>query len=177
MAEFRFQQPFNSFAETLAGLPSAASATFRAESRQVDGLHSRVTIRDFTVDVDEPSSLAGTDRGPNPVELALAALATCQEITYRLYADALGIRVDGISISLEGDLDLRGFFSVDPSVRPGFTAIRGTINIQSPEGPEAIARLRETVDRACPVLDLLSNPTPVSLEVALRESPDREAAA
>lgn len=176
MAAFQYQGPFRSFAANLAAEPTAANATFRVESRQVGGLHSQVALRDFTLDVDEPPSLAGTDKGPNPVELALAALATCQEITYRLYADALGIRLDGISIRLEGDLDLRGFFSVDPSVRPGFGAIRGTVNIDSPESPETLARLKETVDRYCPVLDLLSNPTPVHLELAPPPSADEAVA-
>ncbi len=109
------------------------------------GPHSQVSIRDFTLDVDEPPSLAGSDQGPNPVELALASLATCQQITYRLYADALGVRIDHVSVSLEGDLDLRGFFSVDPGIRPGFAAIRGTIDIDSPESPETITRLTATM--------------------------------
>ena len=165
MADFAFKQPFDAFSQLLRTSPEAGNATFRASSRQLDGLHSQVSIRDFTLNIDEPPSLAGTDKGPNPVELALASLATCQEITYRLYADALGIRIDGISVSLEGDLDLRGFFSVDQAVRPGFGAIRGTVEIDSPESPETIDRLKRTVDRYCPVLDLLSNPTPVSLDV------------
>lgn len=107
MTDFRFQQPFEVFTESLRTSPAAANTTFRASSRQVEGLHSQVRIRDFTLEVDEPPSLAGSDRGPNPVELALASLATCREITYRLYADALGIRIDRVSVSLEGDLDLR----------------------------------------------------------------------
>ena len=176
MTDFRFQQPFEAFSELLRTSPHAAHATFHAASRQLDGLHSQVSIRDFTLEVDEPPSLAGSNRGPNPVELALAALATCQEITYRLYADALGIRVDGVAVTLEGELDLRGFFSVDPDARPGFSAIRGTVAIDSPEGPETIGRLKATVDRYCPVLDLLSNPTPVELELVRSVGEDADAA-
>src|SRR6185295_10054043 len=96
-----------------------AIATFSADSRQVEGLRSETKIRQFSLTVDEPATLGGTDTGPNPVELVLAALATCQEITYRAYATALGIPLESVSVKLEGALDLRGFFAVKDDVRAG----------------------------------------------------------
>jgi uncharacterized OsmC-like protein len=150
----------------LAAAPAAAAnVTFRVASRQSAGLRSDARIRQFEVGVDEPPALGGTDTAPNPVEYALLALATCQEITYRLHADHLGIPLDGVAVSLEGDLDLRGFFGVDHSVRPGFTAIRGTVTLESPAPESELQRLKDHVDAHCPVLDLLSNPTPLALEL------------
>src|SRR5580658_7522060 len=96
--------------------PDHAIAIFSADSRQVEGLRSEAKIRQFSLTVDEPTSLGGTDTGPNPVELVLAALATCQEITYRAYATALGIPLESVSVKLEGALDLRGFFAVKDGV-------------------------------------------------------------
>ncbi len=159
----------------LAASPSSALATFRVDSRQEVGLLSRVSVRWFEIAVDEPPTLGGTDRAPNPVEYALVALATCQEITYRLHADALGIPLDGVAVSLEGDIDLRGFFGVDHTVRPGFQRIRGTVTLDSPASEAELTRLQAHVDAHCPVLDLLSNPTPLQLE--LRARPADEAAA
>lgn len=98
--------------------PHHADAVFAVDSRQVEGLRSETKIRQFSVTVDEPSGLGGTDAGPNPVELVLAALATCQEITYRAYATALGIPLDSVSVKLQGSLDLRGFFAVKDDI-PG----------------------------------------------------------
>ncbi len=155
--------------------PESAKATFRSSSRLVEGFRSSVTLRDHTITVDEPQSLGGTDAGPNPVELILGALGSCQEITYRAYAAALGIPLKEVRVEIEGDIDLRGFFAVDDDVRPGYGAIRGTVHLVSDAPAEDIARLREIVDAHCPVLDIMSNPVPVALEVV--QEKESEAAA
>jgi putative redox protein len=145
--------------------PEHANATFAADSRQVDGLRSETKIRQFSLTIDEPPNLGGTDTGPNPVELVLAALATCQEITYRAYATALGIPLEGVSVKLEGALDLRGFFAVKDGVRAGFNDVRGTVHLQSTASLADLAKLKEVVDAHCPVLDILRAPVPVDLKL------------
>lgn len=166
MTDFAFAPLVGATRSALAVAPDGGTiVTFRADSRQVAGLRSDVRIRDFEIAVDEPPSLGGADTAPNPVEYAQAALATCQEITYRLHADHLGIPLAAVAVSLEGDIDLRGFFAVDESIRPGFQAIRGTVTLESSAAPEELERLRAHVDAHCPVLDLLSNPTPLALEL------------
>jgi len=166
VSSFTFGAVVGANAAGIVADPSAAIARYRVESRQESGLRSRVRVRGFTFDVDEPATLAGTDTAPSPVEYALAALATCQEITYRLHADHLGIAIDAVAVTLEGDLDLRGFFAVDDDVRPGFTAIRGTVTLESPAPRSELERLKAHVDAHCPVFDLLSNPTPLTLTLA-----------
>lgn len=161
-----YQSLFIANQQALAAQPEKAIVKFSVESRGEDGLHRKVRIREFTVDVDEPLGLGGSDKAASPVELALAALATCQEITYRLHAAALGIPLRDVSVQLQGTLDLRGFFSVDPEVRPGFTDIQGTVKFDSSASQDALKALKESVDRHCPVLDLFRNPTPVSIAIA-----------
>jgi putative redox protein len=145
--------------------PEHANTTFAADSRQVDGLRSETKIRQFSLTIDEPASLGGTDTGPNPVELVLAALATCQEITYRAYATALGIPLEGVSVKLEGALDLRGFFAVQDGVRAGFNDVHGTVHLKSSAPLAELAKLKEVVDAHCPVLDILRAPVPVELKL------------
>ncbi len=142
-----------------------AIATFAANSRQVEGLRSETKIRQFSVTVDEPPTLGGTDTGPNPVELVLAALATCQEITYRAYATALGIPLESVAVKLEGTLDLRGFFAVKDGVRAGFNDVHGVVNLKSSAPAAELAKLKEVVDAHCPVLDILRAPVPVHIRL------------
>jgi putative redox protein len=99
------------------------------------------------------------------VELVLAALATCQEITYRAYATALGIPLESVSVKLDGALDLRGFFAVDDKVRPGFTGVQGTVTLKSSGTKAQLAKLKQVVDAHCPVLDILRAPVPVQLDL------------
>ena len=147
--------------------PNAAKATFRSSSRLTEGFRSEVSIRQHRLAADEPPALGGADSAPNPVELILAALGTCQEITYRAYATALGIPLDSVSVELAGDIDLRGFFAVDDSVRSGYQNIRGTVNIVSSASEAELQTLRAVVDAHCPVLDILTNKVPVSLSLSI----------
>ena len=155
--------------------PDAAKATLTSSSRLVEGFRSNAKLRDHTITIDEPEALGGTDAGPNPVELILAALGSCQEITYRAYATALDIPLAEVRVEIEGDIDLRGFFAVDESVRAGYSAIRGTVHLVS-DAPDAdIAKLREVVNAHCPVLDIMSNPVPVALDVVHEKARDAAA--
>jgi len=160
-----FKKLFDESQAAFRAQPETAAVVFSTESRLISGFKSSIEARQFRFFADEPETLGGKDTAPNPVEYLLAALATCQEVTYRLYADALGIPVDGISISLDGDIDLRGFLDAADDVRPGFLGINGTVTIDSPASEADIARLKAVVDRHCPVLDSLTNPTPVTLAI------------
>jgi uncharacterized OsmC-like protein len=126
-----------------------------------------VHARGHSLTVDEPPILGGSDLGANPVEHALIALASCQAITYRFWAVKLGIELDGLDVVAEGDLDVRGFFGFDDSVRPGFTAIRLKVTPRGPEPAERYQQLADAVDAHCPVLDLFSHVTPIERTVAV----------
>ena len=96
----KFKKLFDDSRAGFREQPETAAVVSSTESRLIHGFRSSIEARQFRFFADEPEALGGADSAPNPVEYLLAALATCQEVTYRLYADALGIPVDGISISL-----------------------------------------------------------------------------
>ncbi len=136
-------------------------ATFAADTALVEGYRTEARIREFGLTADEPPTIGGTDAGPSPVELVLAALGTCQEIVYATYARVLGVPLDAVTVHAEGRVDLRGFFGV-ADVPAGFQDVSFAVDIASPAPPEAVARLVEAVNAHCPVLDILRQPLPVA---------------
>jgi uncharacterized OsmC-like protein len=147
--------------------PSRARVVFKVGGELTGTTEVGLRARDHAITVDEPPSLGGQDAAANPVEYALAAIASCQAITYRFWADKLGIALDGVQVVAEGDLDVNGFFGFDDAVRPGFTEVRLEVRPSGLESPERYQELAEAVDAHCPVLDLFSNPTPVTRKVAV----------
>lgn len=145
--------------------PAKARVEVSADSHLVAEFLSRVKVRDFEVVVDQPEQFGGSDQGPRPSEYVLAALAACHEVTYRLYADALDIPLDEISVSVTGVSDARGFLSPDHTIRPGFQEIHGVITVVSTVSEAQIRRLQEMVNKQCPVLDDLRSPIPVHMRV------------
>ena len=145
----------------LGSAPEPPIATFAVDTSLADGYRTNVTIRDFDFLVDEPESIGGTDTGPTPVELVLAALGTCQEIVYATYARVHGIPLDGVRVQAEGRLDLRGFFGV-ADVPAGFQDVSFTVDVDSPASPEVISALVAEVNARCPVLDILRQPVQVT---------------
>ncbi|WP_410211071.1 OsmC family protein [Aquirhabdus sp.] len=147
---------------TLSKNPNAAKATFDASHALVGVTEVSVRVgsgHKFTI--DEPEVLGGQNHGANPVEHALAALGSCQAITYRIWATKLGIQINKVEVSVEGDIDLRGFFGVDENVRPGFNAIRIQVRLSGPETQDRYAKLTAAVNAHCPVLDLFANQVPI----------------
>lgn len=151
--------------EILRNRPEKTRVEVTAESQLVEAFRSHVKVRDFEVIVDQPDNMESTDRGPRPSEYVLAALAACHEVTYRLYADAMDIALAGVAVKVTGVSDAKGFFSVDEVTPAGFSEIYGTIAIDSSASDDDIERLRQTVNRHCPVLDDLTRAVNVDLKI------------
>lgn len=156
-------------ADALAAEPARAVVVFGADATGHDAVASTITLGGYRVEVDEPPTLGGADTAPNPVQYYLASLLSCQIVTYRFWADRLGVRIDRITAVAEGDLDVRGFFGLDDTVRPGFTEVRVNVDIAGPDDAERYRELHQAVDEHCPVLDLTANPTPVVTTLSVVE--------
>ena len=136
-----------------------AIMTFRAESTLKGGLSVESTAGKFTVLMDEPETLRGTDTGMNPVEMLLCSLGACQCIVARLFAKARKIDLEDFRVELEGDLDTDGFLRGQEGVRPGLKEIRYTMHIKTSVPMEQAEHFAAFIKARCPVSDVIINGT------------------
>jgi uncharacterized OsmC-like protein len=167
----------NKLMETIRAIqnrPELANFQFRVTNRWVDGGHNQIQVQGyygagremphneaFQFDADEPPILLGKDQGANPVEYLLTALSACMTTTMVYHAAANGIHIEGIESTYEGDLDLRGFLDLDPNVRKGYKEIRVNFKVKTDADREKL----EELAMKSPVFDVVTNPTPVQINI------------
>jgi uncharacterized OsmC-like protein len=141
----------------------------------VDGGHNHSVIGKFfgvnqenehqtklELDADEPPLLAGHDKGANPVEHLLNALAACLTTTLIYHAAVRGIKIDELESDLEGNIDLRGFLGISKEVRRGYQDIN--VNFKVKTDAENVDKLR-ALSKLSPVFDVTTNGTKVNVNI------------
>jgi uncharacterized OsmC-like protein len=141
--------------------PETAMYQPKVSSNLIYGLYTETSVRDHLVKSDFAEPAGGTNRAPNPVELLLSAFAACIEASFYEFAVHRGIKINSLSIEVEGTLDLKGLFMVDENTRPGFKDLKYIFNIESPDNEDEIRQLAEKVIAHCPVVDSLINPVEI----------------
>jgi uncharacterized OsmC-like protein len=148
--------------------PARAIVHLRSEAQMGEGTRVELRAGAFEFAADEPVSVGGTGTAPNPVQMALAALGSCQAITYRYWATELGIRLDTVTIAVDADFDTGAFFGFPGAGTPAPSAVRCAVTLEGPESAESYEKLIAAVDEHCPVLDLFTRSVPVERSVTTR---------
>jgi uncharacterized OsmC-like protein len=102
----------------------------RSEARVKSYFFDGVEIpRGFSIVADEPAELCGQNTAPNPQELLMAAFNACIMVGYVANAAVMGVTLQNVEIETEGELNLRGFLGIDPTVKPGYDSIRCRVRL------------------------------------------------
>ncbi|MDN5750756.1 MAG: OsmC family protein [Pseudonocardia sp.] len=110
----------------------------RTVSARWDGdLRAVVDAGGFELVVDEPESVGGTGRGPQPTELLLASVASCFTIALAYVARKRDVELAGLLVDVTGTYD-----------GPQFRDLRISVRTERPSGTE-LEQLIAAAERVC----------------------------
>ena len=112
-------------------------------------LENMVAIGDHHFIADEPVSVGGGGRGPDPYEFVTAGLGACTSMTLRLYADRKGWPLEKVSVALSHSKDYADDCEHCEDGRK-IDIFERTITVDGPLDEEQCAKLLEIADK-CPV--------------------------
>jgi uncharacterized OsmC-like protein len=121
--------------------------------------------RRFSIDIDEPYELGGSNRFANPQEHLIAALNACMMVGYVAQCAVRGITLESLEIETEGEIDIRGFLGIDPTVANGYESLCYTVYIKGNGTKEQFAEIHDAVTATSPNIYNVSRP--VALKPAL----------
>jgi uncharacterized OsmC-like protein len=122
------------------------------------GIGGKRVPRRFSIDIDEPCELGGTNRFANPQEHLIAALNACMTVGYVAQCAVRGITLESLEIETDGEIDLRGFLGIDPAVPPGYEYLSYIVRIKGSGTNEEFAAIHEAVMATSPNFYNVSRP-------------------
>ncbi len=159
--------------------PELGRFQFRTLHEWISGTHNQATIDGFygagqehvreqpkVIEADHPAVLVGDDLGATPAELLLNALGACLMSGLANIAAARGVDLQGVTATVEGDIDLRGILGLTDELRNGFESIRVVFHVEGDAEAEKLAGLVAQSRNRSAVFDVLTNGVPVSVDVA-----------
>ena len=160
------------------------TTTWQGQTRsrgQVEGfgMGGEQVPRRFSIDIDEPCELGGSNRFANPQEHLLAALNACMMVGYVAQCAVRGIALESLEIETDGEIDLRGFLGIDPAVLPGYETLSYTVRIKGSGTKEEFAEIHDAVLATSPNFYNVSRPVTLKPNLVVECSTDlsRKAAA
>jgi len=152
----------------IAPAPARAAAEPAADPRITartgpGGFLTEILADRHSLLADEPAQFGGTDQGPTPFDLLVAALGACTSMTLRMYADRKGWPLEAATVRLKhGKIHAAECETCE--TREGMLdRIEREIEIEGPLDAKQKQRLLQIADR-CPVHKTLTS----EVEIATR---------
>jgi uncharacterized OsmC-like protein len=142
--------------------PEVGKGHFETVTEWRDGAQAVTRARSFTLETDEPTALGGKDQHIDPMELLLASLGTCLTIGWVTQARLRGLDYRNLRIRVNAPFDLRGYLNLDPKVRPGFSELQYTVEVDTDADAATLEEIRQAAERFSPMFDNILNPTAIS---------------
>ena len=114
------------------------------------GFAQEIAIGQHRLLADEPASVGGTDTGPNPYDLLLAALGSCTSMTIAMYARRKGWPLESVTVRLSHS-KVHAEDCAESETRVGMLDhVRRDVEFSGPLSEEQRTRLLDIATK-CPV--------------------------
>jgi len=140
--------------------PMKGLGTVRADSKLVGDQLQEAKMRNYTLVCDEPSSLGGTDKGPNPLEFFMSAVGFCENVTLARWATLRELEFDSFETNVRGHWDRRGQGEWE-GIEPAFKDFVVETRITSSAPLDKIREIVRTSHKRCPMHASISKIGPV----------------
>lgn len=124
----------------------------RVSARWDGGLRAIVDAGGFELVVDEPASVGGTDRGPQPTDVLLASIASCFAIALAHVARKQGVVLADLEVTATATYDGLRFSTV-------------AISLASTVARAALEQLIPQAQRVCYVTNTLRQPPDITVSI------------
>jgi len=125
--------------------------------------------KDFSIRIDEPVELCGSNQFANPQEYLMAAVNSCIMVGYTAACSLEGIELESLRLETEGDIDLRGFLGIDAEVPAGYEEIRYKVFIKAKATDEQLKKVHEFVSRTAPNRYNVMNAIPMKTTLVVED--------
>lgn len=170
MTTSEIRAALESVAQVIGEQPEKARArSMPAVARLEQGLRVQVTgPSGESIHTDMPRALGGGGTDPRPGWLFRAALASCTTTVIAMRAAQLGISLDLLEVTVDGESDNRGLLGLDDRVSAGLTALHARVKLAA-RGvpPERLRELAHWGEAHSPVGCTVRNAPDFSLEVEI----------
>jgi uncharacterized OsmC-like protein len=138
--------------------PASSLITLKAKGGQTETpIACSVAIGRAIYQAQAHAGVGGAGTAACSGDMLLGALSACAQITCQMVATSMGIPVERIEVTVEGDLDLRGTLGIAKDVPVGFQRIRTRFDILAPRATaEQLHALREKTEQYCVVMQTLT---------------------
>lgn len=140
------------------------NVSINGESRNPTQIH--LQSGKFSLTIDEPKAMGGTDEGPSPVQVLLMSLAGCLNVTGHEIAKQKGLTLKGMKIAINGVMNPCTFLGCSFEERAGFQTIDVQITPDFPDATEQqISEWLQETEARCPVTDNIKAATTLAVYV------------
>ena len=145
---------------------------FNVECKMLeDGMQVECTMgaKPFKVLIDAPLGLDGTNEGPSPLLIILAAVGGCIVAVTKFWAKIMDIKIESLVVNSRGHINLGAIFGLDDNMLAGYDKLEPVIRIKADASEEKINEMMDKVLSHCPIITNMNGASPIKPKVQIRK--------